>query len=259
MNDEVKSFGEVASRLARNPLGIIALFLVLVYSFACLVIFASTLSAGERTPLIYFLIGFPILVLAVFTWLVINHSTKLFGPGDYRNEAYYFELHKMQLSAVASLAVAASKRPSSETDPAQLVEVVRSATRSTPTSKDDWRDHILWVDDRPENNIYERRAFEAIGLRFTLAQSTHEALKQLACQQFPPITSDMGRREGPREGCVLLDALRKQGNEIPLFFYASSNAPEHKRETAEHGGQGCTNNAQELFQMVTRAVIARNR
>jgi hypothetical protein len=44
-------------------------------------------------------------------------------------------------------------------------------------------------------------------------------------------------------------------DQTPLFFYAASNAPEHKRETAEHGGQGCTNNAQELFAMVTRAVI----
>jgi hypothetical protein len=31
MNDSVKSFGETAKGLARNPLGIIALFIVLVY------------------------------------------------------------------------------------------------------------------------------------------------------------------------------------------------------------------------------------
>ena len=57
---------------------------------------------------------------------------------------------------------------------------------------------------------------------------------------------------------MLLDTIRKQGNKIPLFFYASSDAPEHRRETAEHGGQGCTNNAQELFKMITRAVITGN-
>lgn len=65
----------------------------------------------------------------------------------------------------------------------------------------------------------------------------------------------MGRKEGLQEGYVLLDRLRKQGDKTPLFFYASSNAPEHKRETVEHGGQGCTNNAQELFEMVMRSVI----
>jgi DNA-binding response OmpR family regulator len=67
----------------------------------------------------------------------------------------------------------------------------------------------------------------------------------------------MGRREGPREGYVLLDRLRKQGDNTPLFFYASSNAREHKIETLEHGGQGCTNNGQELFEMVIRAVNLR--
>jgi hypothetical protein len=48
--------------------------------------------------------------------------------------------------------------------------------------------------------------------------------------------SDMRRREGPREGYVLLDAMRSRGNQTPLFFYASSNAPEYKQETYRHGG-----------------------
>ena len=55
---------------------------------------------------------------------------------------------------------------------------------------------------------------------------------------------------------MLLDRLRQEGDLTPLFFYASSNAPEHKREAREHGGQGCTNNAQDLFAMVTAAVIS---
>ena len=113
------------------------------------------------------------------------------------------------------------------------------------------------MDDRPENNTYERQAFEEIGLQFTLAQSTDEALETLTTSQYAAIISDMGRREGPREGYVLLDRLRAEGNLTPLFFYASSNAPEHKRETLNHGGQGCTNNPQELFDMVIRAVIQR--
>lgn len=65
----------------------------------------------------------------------------------------------------------------------------------------------------------------------------------------------MGRKEGPREGYVLLDKLRENGDGTPLFFYAASNAPEHLKETIEHGGQGCTNNPSELFEMVTRKVI----
>jgi CheY-like chemotaxis protein len=163
----------------------------------------------------------------------------------------------MQMAAVASLTAATAKSeiPTSESELNKIVETVHAAGSSRIGSTDGWRNHILWVDDRPENNTYERQAFEAIGLHFTLALSTNEAFERLSHGKFAAIISDMGRREGPREGYVLLDRLRKEGDGTPLFFYASSNAPEHKRETREHGGQGCTNNGQELFDMVTRAVI----
>lgn len=256
MDNDVKNFGTTAKSLARNPLGIIALFIVLVYGFASLVTaFAGSFTAAERIPLIYFLIGFPVLVLGVFAWLVSKHSGKLFAPSDFKDEENYV---KMQMAVVASLTAATSKgdAPASEAQLHKIVEVVRAAGPAAGTG-DGWRNHILWVDDRPENNTYERQAFEAMGLRFTLALSTDEAFERLAQVQFAAIISDMGRREGPREGYILLDRLRKEGDRTPLFFYAASNAPEHKRETRLHGGQGCTNNAEELFEMVTRAVIQR--
>ncbi len=255
MSDQTKSFGETARSLARNPLGIIALFIVLVYGFASLVTaFAGSFTAGERLPLIYFLIIFPVLVLCVFSWLVSKHSGKLFAPSDFKNEDNYV---KMQMSVVASLSAAAAKgeTPASESELHRIVETVRAAPTSVTMGGDGWRKQILWVDDRPENNTYERQAFDAIGLRFTLALSTDEAFERLSQDKYAAIISDMGRPQGPREGYVLLDRLRKEGDRTPLFFYASSNAPEHKRETRNHGGQGCTNNAQELFEMVTRALI----
>jgi CheY-like chemotaxis protein len=112
------------------------------------------------------------------------------------------------------------------------------------------------VDDHPENNTNERRAFEAMGLRFTLALSTDEALRYIQNTRFAAILSDMGRREGQREGYRLLDAVREHDGTTPFFIYAGSNAPEHLRETIEHKGQGCTSNPQELFQLVTKAVIS---
>jgi CheY-like chemotaxis protein len=255
MSDDTKSFGDTAKSLARNPLGIIALFIVLVYGFASLVtVFTGSFTPAERLPLIYFLIAFPILVLGVFSWLVSKHSGKLFAPSDFKDEENYV---KMQMAAVASLTAATAKgdTPASEAQLHKIVEVVRAAGPAAVPTGNGWRNHILWVDDRPENNTYERQAFEAVGLHFTLALSTDEAFERLSQTKYAAIISDMGRREGPREGYVLLDRLRKESDHTPLFFYASSNAQEHKRETREHGGQGCTNSAQELFEMVTRAVI----
>jgi CheY-like chemotaxis protein len=190
----------------------------------------------------------------VFTWLVSKHSGKLFAPSDFKNEDNYV---KMQLNAVASLATAAAKRPSmtGETDIEAIVAAVQKAAPQKSAQMDGWRNHVLWVDDNPNNNMYARQAFEAVGLKFSLALSTDEALAAMERQKFAAVISDMGRKEGPREGYVLLDAMRASGNTTPLFF-STSNAPEHKQETHEHGGQGCTNNIQELFQMVTKAVIS---
>jgi CheY-like chemotaxis protein len=254
MVDEVKGFGSIAQGLAKNPLGIIALFIVLVYGFACLVTgLASSFPEYERLPLVYFLVIFPVLVLAAFTWLVSRHSAQLFAPSDFANEDNYV---RMQLSAVASLTAAASKDPAGATE-SQLNAIVETVRGVGPPRQleDGWRNHILWVDDRPDNNTHERRALEAVGIRFTLALSTKDGLDYLAKQKFAAIISDMGRREGPREGYVLLDAVRRNRNKTPFFFYAASNAPEHKRETEKHGGQGCTNDAQQLFQMITKVVI----
>jgi len=48
MNSDLKSFSEAAKGLTKNPLGIIALFIVLVYGFASLVtLFGSSLTSRE--------------------------------------------------------------------------------------------------------------------------------------------------------------------------------------------------------------------
>lgn len=136
----------------------------------------------------------------------------------------------------------------------RVLEGIRTSERVAGAADDGWRSKILWVDDRPENNIYERQAFESMGITFTLALSTQEALAKLAKQRFAAIISDMGRKEGPREGYVLLEKVRQTDGQIPFFIYAGSNAPEHKREAIERGAQGTTNRARELVEMVIQAL-----
>ncbi|MEO5886176.1 MAG: response regulator [Anaerolineales bacterium] len=258
MNENPLNFGQTAKSLARNPLGIIALFIVLIYGVAGLVTaFASSLTASERLLLIWFLVIFPVIVLVVFAWLVSKHSGKLFSPGDFKNEENYV---KMQMTTVASLTAATVKSDvtASENEIQKIVDAVRQSLPTQHRETNDWRNHVLWVDDRPENNIYERRAFESVGLQFTLTRSTNEALDFLKGNKYAAIISDMGRREGNREGYVLLDAIRRQGNKTPYIIYAGSNLPEHNQETLEHGGQGTTNHPQELFQIVMKAIITHN-
>lgn len=88
----VGDFGKTAQRLSRNPLGIIALFIVLVYGIAALVLGVSSehLEAGERLPVVWFLVIYPFFVLGIFYWLVARHHTKLYAPIDFPDKEGFF-------------------------------------------------------------------------------------------------------------------------------------------------------------------------
>jgi len=90
--DTISRFGDSARGLSRNPLGIIALFIVLIYGFASLVVgFSDKLQPSERTPIIWFLVLSPLVVLAVFGWLVSRHHEKLYAPKDYTDDESFLK------------------------------------------------------------------------------------------------------------------------------------------------------------------------
>lgn len=174
------------------------------------------------------------------------------------------QLQKLIAGAV-SLALAGAKVEGQATSPedigrraqgaaGSMLEGIKAAGRASEQPAQPWRKALLWVDDRLGSNVYERRAFEAMGIEITQAPSTQEALDILSKQQFAAIISDMGRKEGPREGYVLLEALRATDSQTPFFIYTASNTPAHQREAAARGAQGTTNNPQELFELVIKAL-----
>jgi hypothetical protein len=86
------SFYNIVPKLSRDPLGIIALFIALTYAIAALVLgFGSHLTAAQKWPLLGFLVGFPVIVLFSFLWLVINYNQKLYSPEDYRSDKSFLE------------------------------------------------------------------------------------------------------------------------------------------------------------------------
>ena len=78
----------IPSWAARNPLGIIALFISLIYGMSALLLGASikSMASHNQTILVIFVAVFPFVVLGVFGWLVANHHRKLYGPGDYQSD-----------------------------------------------------------------------------------------------------------------------------------------------------------------------------
>lgn len=140
-------------------------------------------------------------------------------------------------------------------DPREAAEIVEGVTpQALRLAK---RARILWVDDRPDNNIFERRALSALGVEFVISTSTDDALLKLKTQRFDVIISDMGRPPDPRAGYTLLDKLKAAGNQTPFIIYAGSRSLEHQAESRHHGAMGCTNHAGELFEMVLSALGGR--
>ena len=85
----LQDFGQTAQRLARNPLGIVALFIVLVYGMV-LGVSSANLEPSERQPLVWFLVIFPVVVLGVFYRLVTVHHVKLYAPHDFPDSEGFF-------------------------------------------------------------------------------------------------------------------------------------------------------------------------
>ena len=170
---------------------------------------------------------------------------------------------RRQVDAAVALgaAVAMSPNAASET-PAQAVSRARDVAEmvaervNARTVRLTKGRRVLWVDDRPLNNVFERRSLEALGIEFDTSTSTEDALTCLAKHAYAAVISDMGRPPDKQAGYTLLDAMRARGDRTPFVIYAGSNMLEHREMARTRGAIGSTNRADELFQLVLAAVGA---
>ena len=118
---------------------------------------------------------------------------------------------------------------------------------------------ILWVDDRPENVVYERRTFLAQHMGITFVLSTAQALRALSQASYDLIISDMARDEGDTAGLDLLLKVRtsKTKNSVVPFVIYCGKITDHMKTTVEQlKGQGITSNALELFRIARKCLTA---
>ncbi len=92
------TFASTAIKLSRNPLGIIALFIVLVYAIAG-TIFSTSAQTYERVILLVFLVLFPLIVFAAFYVLVTQHHDKLYAPSDFSSDKHFVELIEKRIAS----------------------------------------------------------------------------------------------------------------------------------------------------------------
>lgn len=210
-------------------------------------------------------LGWPLVV--IFLILFFGNPLKKFlgdiGEFTFKASAAGLEASakRKQIEAAAYLGAASVKtneasenKTSPEEKAREIANVVSQSIKSSNIARLS-EASILWVDDRPSNNDYERRSLEALGMHIATSTSTEDALEKIGTHKYDVIISDMGRPPDPQAGYTLLEEIRKRGYSIPYIIYAGSNLPEHKAETRRRGGFGSTNNPQELFQSVLSAVL----
>ena len=136
-------------------------------------------------------------------------------------------------------------------------DIAEAVERASEVTESMGAPRVLWVDDRPQNNIREQNAMTALGTQVATATSTQEALDTLDRSDFDVVITDMGRPGNPQAGYELLEDLRTRGNAPPVIIYTSSNRPEQQELAKEHGAYGSTNRPDELLDLVTKAVKER--
>lgn len=231
--EEMRSQREALGRL-RQIVTPAALILAVVHvRFPCLAIDAIFLA---------------LLGIALLPWLVpLFKSLEL--PGGLKIEF-------QQLEVAAALGAAAGRRANSESPSGDLAQdaqaaagVVARAVSTGAIARARSR-RVLWVDDKPNNNVFERQALEVLGVQFILATSTEDALTRLRGQRFDAIISDMDRPPDRRAGYTLLEAVRALDQNAPFIIYSGTRAPEYRAEALRLGANGTTNRPDELFEMV---------
>ena len=127
---------------------------------------------------------------------------------------------------------------------------------------------MLWVDNWPKNNLYERRALEALGIHIDLANDSQDALRKLSSNEYDLVVScmipsgdkawpsDKGLAKGSSEqaGYELLTKVREGGNGVPFIIFAGPKVPQDQLEK-QRGAQVSNNDPHQLFELAVGQLL----
>ena len=121
---------------------------------------------------------------------------------------------------------------------------------------------VLWVDDNPANNEYERSLLRPDGIVFDNVVSTAEAIEQLGTSTYDLVITDLGRRwssdRSQQAGQALLgDPVITDGGP-PVVVYAGRDAVRQQEALVARGAFGVARTREHLLDLV-RAALGRGR
>ncbi len=209
-------------------------------------------------------LAWPVVLLLLAVWFHGPIGRLLEGIAQFRQlnlKGLGFEasITKEQVEFAAALGAATVKQGGDAADFKAIADALPAPTVQQRLQ----RSRILWVDDSPANNRFERQALEALGVRVDISTSTADALARTQAKSYDLIISDMGRESDltgehdKRAGYTLLGKLRERKDWTPFVIYASKHSPELSAEARSHGAVDSLNQPAALVELVTRLLEIR--
>jgi len=153
---------------------------------------------------------------------------------------------------VAGDVTGATIRAAANAEPPVLAALQAARSRSTGLRRAEIAEkvlrgaRILWVDDRPENNSWERELFHALGAAVVAADSTASALACLRNEPFHMAISNIDRQGDPAGGIDGAREMHAVARDVPIVFYVRQ-LPDGRTPDGAHG---ITNDPNELIHLV---------
>jgi len=138
-----------------------------------------------------------------------------------------------ELPAVAGALQAARSRSTGLRRAEQVEKVLRGA-------------RLLWVDDHPENNAWERELFRSLGVVIVPVESTRSALACLQTETFDLVLSDIRRDDDSTDGLEGATQIHAARPTVPILFYVQNLSGTRVPEPAS----GITDEPNELLHLV---------
>ena len=150
----------------------------------------------------------------------------------------------------------ALRRASFSTDIATCVSAVSTMARLPRRAA-----RVLWVDDRPANNEFERKLLRPHGIVFDSVVSTAEAIEQLVNETYDLVITDLGRQgssdRSASAGAAFLDQPVIRDGGPPVIVYAGTWALAQRAELVRRGAVDVMANRDALIESVL-AILGRS-
>jgi CheY-like chemotaxis protein len=183
--------------------------------------------SGTQTFVVVLVLGIGVLALMVLALRSRTPATAQLGIGD----VFSFTLSLSPADkdkAANAVGDAAAARGQSEADAAGRLRTRVADLDHVPLRR------ALWVDDKPDNNVYENLALARLGVFVTSATSNNAARRYLAEMSFDLVITDLGRGPTTDNGNVLIKELHADQPALPVIVY-TVDAAGRRRELLAAG------------------------